>query len=287
MRSTLYPTLNDITMVTPTKITDSSIYVKLLEYNDIEGLIILSDLSKSRMRSINKVVQIGKKFPACVQSIDINTNNITLSKKTVTQAEIITYTNNHITWKRIRDIMILFIDKMKKEYDISTDIQIMYHRYIWSLGDEPDTLFAALKSAANDFFSVYDSDSFDINDTSVICFQTILKQKFKAKDTFLEAVMEISCFETNGINVIKNSLIMAIGMATKEYPFEVKLIKSPYYSITLKTNDPNGAIALINQVVETVKQDLIKNKANFKIIKMPEILTEQEFEPEKSDSMND
>jgi len=61
MRPTKYPAINEITMVIPIKITDFGIYVQLVEYNDIEGLIILSELCRGRIRSINKIVSIGKK----------------------------------------------------------------------------------------------------------------------------------------------------------------------------------------------------------------------------------
>lgn len=35
-------------------------YVALLEYNNIEGMILLSELSRRRIRSINKLIRVGK-----------------------------------------------------------------------------------------------------------------------------------------------------------------------------------------------------------------------------------
>jgi translation initiation factor 2 subunit 1 len=41
-----------------TKIAEMGAYVRLLEYNGIEGMILLSELSRRRIRSINKLIKV-------------------------------------------------------------------------------------------------------------------------------------------------------------------------------------------------------------------------------------
>lgn len=41
-----------------TKIAEMGAYVNLLEYNGIEGMILLSELSRRRIRSINKLIKV-------------------------------------------------------------------------------------------------------------------------------------------------------------------------------------------------------------------------------------
>jgi translation initiation factor 2 subunit 1 len=41
-------------------IAEMGAYVALLEYNNIEGMILLSELSRRRIRSINKLIRVGK-----------------------------------------------------------------------------------------------------------------------------------------------------------------------------------------------------------------------------------
>ena len=87
MRNTnKYPSIDDITMVMPIEVNNYGVKVKLIEYDDIDGFILMSDLSRSRFRSINKIITIGKKFPACVLSID-DKDYVLLSKKIVTENE--------------------------------------------------------------------------------------------------------------------------------------------------------------------------------------------------------
>ena len=41
-------------------IAEMGAYVSLLEYNEIEGMILLSELSRRRIRSINKLIRVGR-----------------------------------------------------------------------------------------------------------------------------------------------------------------------------------------------------------------------------------
>jgi translation initiation factor 2 subunit 1 len=47
-------------------------YVKLLEYNDTEGMILLSELSRRRIRSIQKLIRVGRNEVVVVLRVDKN-----------------------------------------------------------------------------------------------------------------------------------------------------------------------------------------------------------------------
>ncbi|XWV25593.1 mimivirus translation initiation factor 2 subunit alpha [Tupanvirus deep ocean] len=284
MRPTKYPNVNDITMVVPTKITDLGVYVQLIEYNNIEGLIILSDLSKSRFKSINKVVKVGKRFAAAVQTFDEKSNNITLSKKIVSEDESKQCENNYKTLKYIYDLVNFFMRKIQKEHNITITPDTVYETFIWPLSNDAEFLIFALKSASKDFNKVYENKLENIEPIWIECFKEVLSLKFKNKEVLLEAILEITCYETGGINIIKNTLLEANIMANEQFPYKIKLVKSPYYSITIRTNNQEPAVKLITNVINTIKMSLEKNGASIKIVKMPEIVLDKEFEPEDSDS---
>lgn len=42
--------------------------MSLLEYNNIEGMILLSELSRRRIRSVNKLVKVGRQEPVMVRA---------------------------------------------------------------------------------------------------------------------------------------------------------------------------------------------------------------------------
>ena len=57
-------------MVNVRSIAEMGAYVSLLEYNGIEGMIMLSELSRRRIRSINKLVRIGRNECVVVIRVD-------------------------------------------------------------------------------------------------------------------------------------------------------------------------------------------------------------------------
>lgn len=57
-------------MVNVRSIAEMGAYVHLLEYNNIEGMILLSELSRRRIRSINKLIRVGKTEPVVVIRVD-------------------------------------------------------------------------------------------------------------------------------------------------------------------------------------------------------------------------
>lgn len=104
----MYPKLEDVVMVTVRSIAEMGTYVSLLEYNNIEGMIMLSELTRRRIRSINKLVRIGRnecvavirvdeekgKLRTCIVMVAYLTSRssslgyIDLSKRRVSQEEI-------------------------------------------------------------------------------------------------------------------------------------------------------------------------------------------------------
>ena len=53
-----FPEVEDLVMVNVRHIAEMGAYVTLLEYNNIEGMILLSELSRRRIRSINKLIRM-------------------------------------------------------------------------------------------------------------------------------------------------------------------------------------------------------------------------------------
>jgi len=52
-------------------------YVKLLEYDNIDGMILLSELSRRRIRSIQKLIRIGRNEVVIVLRVDKEKGKVT------------------------------------------------------------------------------------------------------------------------------------------------------------------------------------------------------------------
>jgi translation initiation factor 2 subunit 1 len=63
-------------------------YVSLLEYGGIEGMILLSELSRRRIRSVQKLIKVGRQEPVMVLRVDKEKGYIDLSKRRVSPEDV-------------------------------------------------------------------------------------------------------------------------------------------------------------------------------------------------------
>jgi translation initiation factor 2 alpha subunit (eIF-2alpha) len=54
----------------PNQIAEMGAYVKLLEYDGIDGMVLLSELSRRRIRSIQKLIRVGRNEVVVVLRVD-------------------------------------------------------------------------------------------------------------------------------------------------------------------------------------------------------------------------
>ncbi len=55
-----FPEPDDVVMVLVKEIQEMGGYVHLMEYNNCQGMIMLSELSRRRIRSVNKLLKVGR-----------------------------------------------------------------------------------------------------------------------------------------------------------------------------------------------------------------------------------
>lgn len=88
MYEAVYPEVNDLVLVTVKSIADMGAYVSLAEYNGIEGMVLLSELSRRRIRSVHRLIRVGKSEVVVVVRVDKEKGYIDLSKKRVSPEDV-------------------------------------------------------------------------------------------------------------------------------------------------------------------------------------------------------
>lgn len=64
------PDVDEVVMCQVQQIAEMGAYVKLLEYDGAEGMILLSELSRRRIRSIQKLIRVGRNEVVVVLRVD-------------------------------------------------------------------------------------------------------------------------------------------------------------------------------------------------------------------------
>jgi translation initiation factor 2 subunit 1 len=88
-----YPTSGDVIMARWNRVDNATgAYVLLLEYNNIEALIVFSEFTNKRTRQVHKLIKIGKntskKEPLLVIEVDDEKGFIDLSRKRVNPEDV-------------------------------------------------------------------------------------------------------------------------------------------------------------------------------------------------------
>lgn len=70
------------------RVDDTSSIVLLPEYNNIKGMILSTEISQKRIKSVHKILKEGKEEVLLVLKVDPSGSNIDLSKRKVPKADI-------------------------------------------------------------------------------------------------------------------------------------------------------------------------------------------------------
>lgn len=100
-----FPEVDELVMVQVRQIAEMGAYVKLLEYDNIEGMILLSELSRRRIRSIQKLIRVGRNEVVVVLRVDKEKGYIDLSKRRVSPEDITKCEERYMKSKTVASIM--------------------------------------------------------------------------------------------------------------------------------------------------------------------------------------
>lgn len=167
-----YPEVEDVVMVNVRSIAEMGAYVHLLEYNNIEGMILLSELSRRRIRSINKLIRVGKTEPVVVIRVDKEKGNydlsnsidiyvtqclqymcinfkqgyIDLSKRRVSAEDVEKCTERYAKAKAVNSILRHVAELL--HYDNDDQLEELYQKTAWYFEEK----YKKQKASAYDFF---------------------------------------------------------------------------------------------------------------------------------------
>ena len=122
-----YPEIDSFVMVNVKQIAEMGAYVKLLEYDSIDGMILLSELSRRRIRSIQKLIRVGRNEVVVVLRVDKEKGYIDLSKRRVSPEDIIMCEERFNKGKMVASIMRHVAEKT------NTPMETLYQSIGWPL----------------------------------------------------------------------------------------------------------------------------------------------------------
>ncbi|KAJ5284582.1 Translation initiation factor 2 alpha subunit [Penicillium chrysogenum] len=183
-----YPEVDSFVMVNVKQIAEMGAYVKLLEYDNIDGMILLSELSRRRIRSIQKLIRIGRNEVVIVLRVDKEKGYIDLSKRRVSPEDVI-----------------------KGDSD---PLETLYENIGWPLNQKYGHAHDAFKISITNP-SVWDEITFPSEPVKNEL-QQYINSKLTPHPTKVRADIEVTCFGYDGIDAVKDALRAAEADNTPE-----------------------------------------------------------------------
>jgi len=249
-----YPEVDDYVIVEVKSIEEMGAYVALKEYNDIEGMILLSELSRRRIRSINKIIRVGRLETVVVLRVDPEKGYIDLSKRRVTEEDALKCEEKYNKSKAVHSIMRNVAEQVHE------DPEALYSKIGWPLYKkyghaydgfktfltEPDTVLAGL----------------DVSEDIVRALRTNIKRRLTPLPVRARADIEVTCFGYEGVDAIRRALKKGEATSIPEAPIKVKLVAPPLYVVVTTAPNKDTAFKVLNLAIDAVKEEITKASGN-------------------------
>ncbi|GAV55876.1 hypothetical protein ZYGR_0AZ00470 [Zygosaccharomyces rouxii] len=263
-----YPEVDDIVMVNVQQIAEMGAYVKLLEYDNIEGMILLSELSRRRIRSIQKLIRVGKNDVVVVLRVDKEKGYIDLSKRRVSSEDIIKCEERYQKSKTVHAILRYCAEKFQ------IPLEDLYKTIAWPLSRKYGHAYEAFK------LSIIDQSVWEgIEPPSKDVFEelkTYISKRLTPQAVKIRADVEVSCFSYEGIDAIKSALKEAESLSTEQMQIKVKLVAAPLYVITTQSLDKQQGIDALQNAIEKISETISKHGGVCNITMPPKAVTATE-----------
>uniref|UniRef100_T1J8V6 Eukaryotic translation initiation factor 2 subunit 1 n=1 Tax=Strigamia maritima TaxID=126957 RepID=T1J8V6_STRMM len=272
MYSQRYPEIEDVVMVNVRSIAEMGAYVSLLEYNNIEGMILLSELSRRRIRSINKLIRVGRSECVVVIRVDKEKGYIDLSKRRVSPEDIIKCEEKFAKAKAVNSILKHVAEILKYESD--AQLEKLYQKTAWLFDEKYKKqayCYDVFKHAVSDPAILDDCNLDEV--TKDILIQNI-KRRLTPQAVKIRADIEVACYRYEGIDAVKNALRKGIACSTEEMPIKINLIAPPLYVMTTTTLDRNDGLKALEVAIAEISQGIRSAGGVFNIQMAPKVVTD-------------
>ncbi|KAL6855805.1 translation initiation factor 2, alpha subunit [Trichoderma novae-zelandiae] len=263
-----YPEIDSFVMVNVKQIAEMGAYVKLLEYDNIDGMILLSELSRRRIRSIQKLIRVGRNEVVVVLRVDKEKGYIDLSKRRVSPEDIVKCEERYNKSKMVHSIMRHVAEKTQ------TPIETLYESIAWPLNRKYGHAIDAFKLSITNP-EVWDEIKFP-NQVVDDELKLYISKRLTPQPTKVRADVEVTCFGYEGIDAVKAALRTAEAKNTESLQVKVRLVSPPLYVLTSTCLDKALGITRLEEAIVDIRTSIEAAGGNLSVKMEPKAVTESD-----------
>jgi translation initiation factor 2 subunit 1 len=246
-----FPEIESVVMVNVRNIADMGAYVSLMEYNNIEGMILLSELSRRRIRSIHKLIRVNRNEVVMVLRVDKEKGYIDLSKRRVAPEDVAACEDRFNKAKAVHGVL-RHLAERRKFY-----LEDLYEKIGWPLYRKFGHAYDAFKLAISEDKNAGDPFAdLDVPEDVIEELRTYILRRLAPQPIKIRSDIEVSCFTYEGIDAIREALFAGMAKGSEQYPIRIKLIAPPIYVLSTTTLEKEAGIALLNDSIQAIRENI-------------------------------
>jgi translation initiation factor 2 subunit 1 len=247
-----FPEVGEIVVATVTRIMDQGAYVTLDEYNNIQGFLHVSEIATGWIRNVEKFLKVGEKKVLLVKRVDPRRSEIDLSLKQISTDQ--------------KKKKLLELKRYEKEKALIENLK--------TKSNLPKSEIDKIESLlAEKFGSVYDAfsevaakgitilNSLNISPKALAVIEE-LSSKIQIPRVEIRGILELTCNKPNGVEIIKNALLDAIG--AKKVNVSVTYIGAPRYRLSIMAQNFKDAEKELKPILSAIEDTIRKYNCTFK-----------------------
>eukprot|EP00002_Diphylleia_rotans_P000592 TRINITY_DN102_c1_g1_i1.p1 TRINITY_DN102_c1_g1~~TRINITY_DN102_c1_g1_i1.p1 ORF type:complete len:402 (+),score=113.90 TRINITY_DN102_c1_g1_i1:41-1207(+) len=262
-----YPEVDDLVKVQVTSIADMGAYVSLLEYNRIEGMILLSELSRRRIRSVNKHIRVDREEVVVVLRVDKEKGYIDLSKRRVSSEEVAKMEDKYSKSKTVHSIMRHVAETLQ------VSLEGLYVHFGWPLYREFGHAFEAFKRAVTEpeILAKYNLSP-ELED----CLLKNIQRRMAPQQIKLRADISVSCLAYEGIDAIKAALKAGQAIQFEGKNIDIRLVAPPHFVLNAQTLDKDTGIEALKNAIKIIETEIVKSGGELRVMTEARAVTERD-----------
>jgi translation initiation factor 2 subunit 1 len=240
-------------------------YVKLLEYNGIEGMILMSEVSRRRIRSINKLLKVGRQEVALVLRVDKDKGYIDLSKRRVTPEDVARTNAKYTASKTVHSIMRHLSEKT------GVPLEELLKAIAWPLYKRNLHASQAFQLAITDPEKAFEGLVIEPNVRAELL--DSIRKRLTPQPIRMRADIDVLCATYEGVTALKRALKAGEACGTPETKITVNLVAPPLYVVICTALDKEAGLKLLDTAIGAIKAEITKSGGKFDVKIAPRVVS--------------
>ena len=256
----IYPDVDDIVICRVKKIQNDAIYVSLLEYDNIEGMVQLANASTRRKKRSICLLKENKQYPLLVITVDKEKGYIDLSNKYLAEEDKESANEKYNLYLKVNR---LFKEFMYKKFgkDYSDDQYLEYaEKSIWKLDKKK-----CYEEIVNSYFNGIDLN-FDLLDEDKEIFNDTVKSHCGEFNIASRLNFTLRNPNYKGVEIIRDTF----DKITNNYKLTVTIDDVPSYHVELISHNKSNNESLLEEINHLLLEE---SKTNRMIYSKKEIIS--------------